>query len=97
MQKILRKRRKETLLYDTLNEDVVQDAFPPSPEPNVKTNKVMYQVYKYKLIEKAYSDFTWQILCRSSRENEHILVGYHFDCNVIEATPIRNNQSRTIK
>ena len=45
------------------------DSFPSSPTPNKKPHQVAYQ------------DLTGRFPVRSSRGNEYILVGYHFDVN----------------
>ena len=43
--------------------------------------------------EVAYTYLTGRSPYRSSRGNEYILVGYHFDGNTILAEPIKNRQA----
>ena len=44
-----------------------------------------------------YLDLTGKFPYRSTRGHEYILVGYHFDANNIQATPLKNREAPSIK
>ena len=41
--------------------EVMEDAFPESPTPNIKENQVMYHIYEPQLKGTAYIDLTGRI------------------------------------
>ena len=43
-----------------------------------------------------YTDLTGRFPYRSSRVNEYILVGYHYDSNTILAEPLKNRTAPMI-
>ena len=43
-----------------------------------------------------YIDLTGRFPYRSSRGNEYVLVGYHYDANCILAEPLKNREARTV-
>ena len=93
---LIQKRNKNQSLQDVLEVDISDDAFPLSPSLNILTNEVVYYLTQPEVTGKAYSDLTGRFPHRSSRGNEYLLVGYHFDANAILATPIKNRQAGTI-
>ena len=83
-------------LTDTILQDIEQDAFPLSDTPNIKTNDVVYKIEPITPTNKAYTDLTGRFPYRSSRGNEYILVGYHFDGNAILAVALKNRTAGAI-
>ena len=77
-------------------EDDEKDAFPLSDVPNTRTNDVCYSIINPQEITTGYMDLTGRFPKRSSRGNEYILVGYHFDANHIRGIPIKNRKGSTI-
>lgn len=69
--------------------------FPASDQPNVKTYEVVYAVIKDNNIT-AYTDLTGRFPYRSSRGNEYLLFGYHYDSNIILVQPLQNREAQTI-
>ena len=76
--------------------DILHDAFPNSDSPNIKTHDVAYSILELPPKNIAYTDLTGRFPYRSSRGNEYIMVGYHFDANAIVAEPIKNRQAQTL-
>ena len=70
--------------------DETQDFFPSTPEPNIKTHMVMYSLIDKNTYSIGYQDLTGRFPVHSSRGNEYILVGYHYDANLIWGLPIKN-------
>ena len=66
------------------------DLFPPSDSPNLKINEVIYSIIDSPPTGLSYIDLTGRFPYKSTRGNEHILVGYHYDANAILATPLKN-------
>ena len=83
-------------IQDLMEADIASDAFPPSEVPNIKTYDVAYSLVTLPPKNTAYTDLTGRFPYRSSSGNEYILVGYHFDGNVILGEPIKNRQAQTI-
>ena len=75
--------------YDT-------DFFPPSPSPNIRTNCVVYLLVNPDEFTTGYIDLTGRFPQRSSRGNEYILVGYHYDGNTILATALKDRTASSI-
>ena len=69
--------------------DIANDAFPTSEVPNIKSYDVTYSLVNLPPKNMAYTDLTGRFPYRSSSGNEYILVGYHFDGNVILGEPIK--------
>ena len=77
--------------------DLVEDEMTPSsPTPNVKTNQVAYILIDKKDLTTAYQDLTGRFPYRSSRGNEYILIGFHYDANSIIAHPVKNRKGPTL-
>lgn len=71
------------------------DDFFPKFDPNYKkTHDVCYATFP--TTDKAFMDLTGRFPYKSSRGNEYILIGYHFDSNAILGVPIKNRQAATI-
>ena len=78
------------------NNEVDIDFFPTSLTPNVRSNAVAYLLVDPTDTTAGYVDLTGRFPKRSSRGNEYILVGYHYDGNTIVATPIRDRTATSI-
>ena len=72
------------------------ELFPPSDSPNLKTNEVIYSIIDSPPTCLSYIDLTGRFPYKSTRENEYILVGYHYDANAILATRLKNRQAASI-
>ena len=73
------------------------DDFSPKPDtPNIKTNAVAYAVIDHDEISAGYTDLKGKFPQRSSRGNEYILVGYHYDANAILAVTIKDRTASTL-
>ena len=86
---------KNTKTKAKVAQEKLQDLFPESNIPNIKTNEVCYFIASPDTT-KAYSDLTGKFPFRSSRGNNYFLVAYHFDANAILATTLKNRQEKTI-
>ena len=82
-------------LTDVIKQKILYDTFPSSDVPNVKKHEVVYAILHDNDIT-AYTDLTGRFPYRSSRGNEYLLVGYHYDANAILAQPLRNREAQTI-
>ena len=71
----------------------LEDFFPLSPIPNTCTNQVIYLLIRDKDLHPAYQDLTGRFPIKSSRGNEYILVGYHYDGNYIHGIPVKNRSA----
>ena len=58
-------------LRDVLIQELDDDSFPPSPNPNNKTNDVAYMIINRHEVNTAYTDLTGRSPCRSSSGNEY--------------------------
>ena len=74
----------------------LQDFFPESPSPNIKTNEVVYAIVDKTRYTLGYQDLTGRFPVRSSQGNEYILVGYHYDANYIMGVPLKNRTAKEI-
>ena len=66
----------------------MQDAFPSSNSPNIKTKEVLYAMMDSDK-ELGYIDLTGRFPYKSSRGNEYILIAYNYDGNTILAEPLK--------
>ena len=93
---------KNKLLYNNSHSEQVchqeldEDNFPASPIPNIKSNDVAYMLIDRKELNTAYIDLTGRFPMRSSRGNQYILIGYHYDANCIHGIAIKNRKSATL-
>ena len=78
-----------------LKHKILDDAFPQSDQPNIKQHEVVYAIIQDNDIS-VYTDLTGRFPYRSSRGNEYLLVGYHYDANGILAQPLRNREAQKI-
>ena len=83
-------------MEDVLQQEIDADNYPPPPEPNLKTQDVMYMVIDKSEICTAYTDLTGRFPCKSSSGKEYILVGYHYDANFILGTALKNRKKDSI-
>ena len=74
----------------------IEDIFPPSDIPNLKTDQVVYAITSTTDESKAYSDLTGRFPFRSLRGNNYFLAAYHYDANAILSTALKNRQVKTI-
>ena len=76
------KRNKESF-QDVLTKEILEDAFPPSPSPNTKTNEVINSLLSEEDVHGACFGFTGRFPQRSTSGNQYHLVGYHWDANYV--------------
>ena len=60
------------------------------------TNEVAYMLIDKKELSTAYTDLTGRFPMRSSRGNQYILIGYHYDANCIHGIAIKDRTPTTI-
>ena len=91
------KLTKGQSLQDRIQQDILEDAFPTSPLPNIKDHSVVYVLHhEDTAIEKAYTDLTGRFPFQSTRGNKYILIGYHPDSNAILAKAVKDRTSSTL-
>ena len=90
------KRKPGQTIEDALNDDMMLDSFPPSESPNIRTNEVAYAVINKNEVCTAYTDLTGRFPMRSSRGNQYIMVGYHYDGNCILGKAIKDRKAATL-
>ena len=73
-----------------------EEYFPPSEIPNIRTNQVCYSIIDALESTTAYVDLTGKFPKRSSRGNQYLLIGYHYDGNCILGAPLRDRRGTTI-
>ena len=81
-------------VQNLIEADIHNDAFPLSEVPNTKTYDVAYSLIDLPPKNMAYTDLTGRFPYRSSSGNEYIIVGYHFDGNVILGEPIKTDKPK---
>ena len=72
------------------------DSFTLSDLPNIKTRQVIFSIVESSHTGIGYTHPTGRFPFRSSRGNEYILIGYHYDANAILAEPLKNSQDESI-
>ena len=77
-------------MQTALNKDILQEFFPSSPNPNKKSNDVIYGLISQEDIDGAFFDLTGRFPQRSSSGNQYNLIGYHWDANSIIGIPIKS-------
>ena len=92
----IQKQQKGKSMETVLNKEILHDSFPPSPVPNIKSNDVAYVIIDKKDICTTYTDLTGRFPMRSSRGNQYILVGYHYDGNCIYGKAIKDRKAGTL-
>ena len=75
---------------------MLEDAYPPSATPNIKTRDVVYHIIQLGLTNKVYIDLTERFSYRSSRGNEYLFICYRFDANKILARTLKTRYAETI-
>ena len=96
LQGILKTKSKDESLQTALNKDILEEFFPPSPNPNKKSNDVIYGLISQADIDGAFFDLTGRFPQRSSSGNQYILIGYHWDANSIIGKPIKSRAASHI-
>ena len=86
-QQLQSTKRKDTKQCSIPMEDVF---FPQSETPSKRTNKVAYMLINQNEFSTAYQDLTGKFSMKSSRGNEYILIGYHYNANSIIQIPVKN-------
>lgn len=81
-------------LADTIAQDIHNAAFPPSENPNMKSNYVAYKIVDVDTKNKSYTDLIGRFHYCSSRGNQYILAGYHYDGNTILVAPLKTERRR---
>ena len=77
-------------------EDSDKDAFPTSDAPNLRTQDTVFAIMDFTPSDRAYIDLTGRFPYTSSRGNQYILIGYHYDANAIIAEPLKSRQTAEI-
>ena len=75
--------------------DIDSDFFPQSETPNARTHNVCYTLLDHDDLSTAYMDTTGKFPQKSSRGHEYILIGYHYDANLIYGIPLKNRKGTT--
>ena len=76
----------------TLNRDILEDTFLPSPSPSIKINNVVYTRIEAEDKISGYFVLTGRFPQRLSQGNQYLMVGYHYDANLILGIPIQITQ-----
>ena len=72
------------------------DIFPAQPHPNKKCNHMAYMMINPKEVTAAYQDLTRLFPVKSSKGNEYILAGYHYNKNYILGHPVKDKEVPTL-
>ena len=83
--------------YKTIIEqDINDDCFPVSDNPNQRTNCIFYTAIQSSPTGLGYVDTTGRFPYRSARHNEYIYCAYNYDANTISTKAIPNRKSDTL-
>ena len=93
----LNQERKNLQSTKLPSQDTINDFFPPSDTPNVKTTEICAALFPFTAKETAYVDLTGRFPYRSSRGNQYFLVIYDYDSNAILAEVLKNRTAGEIK
>ena len=80
---------------DSLDEPVTS-LLPALQNSTKKINQVAYILIDKNNIKTAYQDLTGRFPIKSSRGNEYVLIGYHYDANCILGHPIKDRTSQSL-
>ena len=80
---------------DIITDTILNDFFPSSPTPNIKTKEVVHAIVDTTDLV-AYADATGKFPYRSSRGNQYLLIAYHYDANHLWAEAMKNREKATI-
>ena len=86
------KPETEAKVVDVIDEDY----FPMSDIPNIKTYEVCYLLVSPNEISTGFMDLTGGFPQKSSQGHGYILVGYHYDSNIIYGIPIKNRKGSSL-
>ena len=73
-----------------------EEYFPMSDNSNKKTHEVCYFLISPDEISTAFMDLTGCFPQKSSQGHEYILVGYHYDSNIIHGIPLKNRKGSSL-
>ena len=90
------KQKPGQTLTEKFETELDEEMIPPSPAPITKSHDVAYIIINKDELCTAYTDLTGQFTFRSSRGNQYILVGYHYNTNCIIVEPLKNIIASTI-
>ena len=97
LRRLLAEKGKQTAtMADAIKNEIMKDAFPTSPEPNVKTNDVICAIIETNELHSSYFDTTGRFPQKSGRGNQYVMVGYHYDANLIWGIPMKDRTSSTM-
>ena len=96
METLKRKEKPEQTLAQTLQTELDEDSYPPSPTPNTKSHDIAYIIINKDELFTAYTDLTGQFPFKSSRSNQYVLLWYHYDTNCIIAETLKNRTASSI-
>ena len=77
-------------------QELDEENFQASPILNIKSNDVAYMLIARKDLSTACIDLTGRFPMRSSRGNQYILNGCHYDENCIHSIAIKKRKSATL-
>ena len=89
------KPQSNIILLLTANEQE-QDYYLPLDTSNIKYNQVCYTIISSHNTIAVYINLAGRFPRRSSRRDEYIIVGYHYNTNCIYGVPIKNRKGSTI-
>ena len=95
-ENLKRKQGQNETLEEVLTNDIMEDTFPSSPSPDIKTNEVAYAIIDPDLLSNAYFDLTGRFPQRSLQGNQYIMIGYHYDANSIIAKPMKDRSAASM-
>lgn len=90
------KKKIKPKMEEKMMEMIHEDYFPMSDVPNIKTHEVCYFLVSPEDISTGYMDLTGRFSRNSSQGHEYILVGYHYDSNLIHGIPVKNRKGSII-
>ena len=73
-----------------------EDYFTMSDIPNKKTYEVYYFLISPDEISTGFMNLTGRFPQKSSQGHEYILVGYHYDSNLIHGIPVKNRKGSSL-
>ena len=68
------------------------DSFLAPDKLNVKVNNICYTIVSPTEVIVGYIDLTGLFLKRSLRNNQYVMVGYHYNVNYMRGIPIKNRK-----
>ena len=96
LKKLKAKAAGSNTMKEIIDDDILQDAFPPSDTLNHKTHSVIYHVHETSSTGRAYLDLTGRFPYRSSRGAQYIMVAYHYDSDAVLVEPLQNRNAQSL-